>query len=100
MQGVYITKAAKFLPNDPISNDDMEDYLGMIALSTRVVFQVPTYLYAATRRHSEHPYLAAARRARPCASVHRCEPRVRRTAVSCRELLRVATNRREPPTRC
>lgn len=30
MQGVYITKAAKFLPNDPISNDDMEDYLGMI----------------------------------------------------------------------
>ena len=30
MQGVYITKSAKFLPNDPISNDDMEDYLGMI----------------------------------------------------------------------
>ena len=30
MQGVYITKSAKFLPNDPVSNDDMEDYLGMI----------------------------------------------------------------------
>lgn len=30
MQGVYITKAAKFLPNDPISNDEMELYLGMI----------------------------------------------------------------------
>lgn len=30
MQGVYITKSAKFLPNDPISNDEMEDYLGMI----------------------------------------------------------------------
>lgn len=30
MQGVYITKAAKFLPNDPISNDEMESYLGMI----------------------------------------------------------------------
>lgn len=27
---VYITKAAKFLPNDPVSNDDMEDYLGLI----------------------------------------------------------------------
>lgn len=30
MQGVYITKSAKFLPNNPISNDEMEDYLGMI----------------------------------------------------------------------
>ena len=30
MQGVYITKSAKFLPNAPISNDEMEEYLGMI----------------------------------------------------------------------
>jgi 3-oxoacyl-[acyl-carrier-protein] synthase-3 len=30
MSGVYITKAAKFLPNNPISNDEMESYLGMI----------------------------------------------------------------------
>lgn len=30
MQGVYITKSAKFLPNNPVSNDEMEDYLGMI----------------------------------------------------------------------
>ena len=30
MQGVYITKSSKFLPNNPISNDEMEDYLGMI----------------------------------------------------------------------
>ncbi len=30
MQGVYITKSAKFLPNNPISNDEMEDYLGLI----------------------------------------------------------------------
>lgn len=30
MQEVYITKSAKFLPNSPISNDEMEDYLGMI----------------------------------------------------------------------
>ncbi len=30
MQSVYITRAAKFLPNDPISNDEMEDFLGMI----------------------------------------------------------------------
>lgn len=27
---VYITKAAKFLPNSPVSNDDMEQYLGMV----------------------------------------------------------------------
>lgn len=27
---VYITKAAKFLPNAPVSNDDMEQYLGYI----------------------------------------------------------------------
>lgn len=30
MSNVYITKAAKFFPNDPISNDDMEEYLGLI----------------------------------------------------------------------
>ena len=30
MQGVYITKSSKFLPNNPVSNDEMEDYLGMI----------------------------------------------------------------------
>lgn len=30
MQGVYITKSSKFLPNNPISNDEMEEYLGMI----------------------------------------------------------------------
>ena len=28
--GVYITKASKFLPNDPVSNDDMEKFLGMV----------------------------------------------------------------------
>lgn len=27
---VYITKAAKFLPNEAVSNDEMEDYLGMV----------------------------------------------------------------------
>ncbi|MDB5273881.1 MAG: 3-oxoacyl-(acyl-carrier-protein) synthase [Chitinophagaceae bacterium] len=27
---VYITKSAKFFPNSPISNDEMEDYLGLI----------------------------------------------------------------------
>jgi len=30
MFDVYITKAAKFLPNEAISNDEMEDYLGLI----------------------------------------------------------------------
>ena len=27
---VYITALSKFLPNDPVSNDEMEDYLGLI----------------------------------------------------------------------
>ena len=27
---VFITKAAKFLPNDPVSNDEMEGFLGMV----------------------------------------------------------------------
>ncbi len=27
---VFITKAAKFLPNNPVSNDEMESYLGMV----------------------------------------------------------------------
>src|SRR4051812_33750659 len=27
---VYITKIAKFLPNEPIANDDMESFLGLI----------------------------------------------------------------------
>ena len=30
MFDVYITKTGKFLPNDPVSNDRMEDYLGRI----------------------------------------------------------------------
>lgn len=30
MKEVYITRAAKFLPNTPISNEEMEEYLGMI----------------------------------------------------------------------
>jgi len=30
IQQVYITRAAKFLPNDPVSNDEMESYLGII----------------------------------------------------------------------
>ena len=27
---VYITKTASFLPNEPVSNDEMEEYLGLI----------------------------------------------------------------------
>ncbi|WP_419870938.1 beta-ketoacyl-ACP synthase III [Chryseobacterium sp. CT-SW4] len=30
MQDVYITKASTFLPNDPVSNEEMETYLGMV----------------------------------------------------------------------
>lgn len=27
---VFITKASRFLPNDPVGNDDMETFLGMV----------------------------------------------------------------------
>lgn len=30
MAEVYITRAAKFLPNNPVTNDEMEDYLGLV----------------------------------------------------------------------
>lgn len=31
MSEVYITKIAKFFPNNPVSNNEMEDYLGLIS---------------------------------------------------------------------
>jgi len=41
MTPVYITKAAVFYPNDPVSNEEMEQYLGMIngvpSLARRIV---------------------------------------------------------------
>jgi 3-oxoacyl-[acyl-carrier-protein] synthase III len=30
LRPVYITNTAVFLPNDPVPNDEMEDYLGFI----------------------------------------------------------------------
>lgn len=43
MADVYITKVSSFLPNDPISNDEMEEYLGFIngekSKSRRVVLR-------------------------------------------------------------
>ena len=41
MESVYITKAAVYFPNEPVSNEDMEQYLGMIngkpSLARRIV---------------------------------------------------------------
>ena len=41
MESVYITKAAVFFPNEPVANEDMEQYLGMIngkpSLARRIV---------------------------------------------------------------
>jgi 3-oxoacyl-[acyl-carrier-protein] synthase-3 len=41
MESVYITKAAVFYPNEPVSNEEMEQYLGMIngipSLARRIV---------------------------------------------------------------
>jgi 3-oxoacyl-[acyl-carrier-protein] synthase III len=53
---VYITRTAKFLPNQPISSDEMEDYLGMISgkpsKSRRIVLRnngIKTRYYALTK---------------------------------------------------
>ena len=56
MSKVYITKTAKFLPNEPISNDEMEEYLGFIndkpSKSRRIVLRnngIKRRFYAITR---------------------------------------------------
>ncbi|MCO5260369.1 MAG: beta-ketoacyl-ACP synthase III [Crocinitomicaceae bacterium] len=56
MKDVYITRIASFLPNEPISNDDMEKYLGVInqqaSKSRRIVLRnngIKTRYYALTR---------------------------------------------------
>ncbi len=36
MTNVYINKISKFLPNQPVSNDEMEDYLGLINGNTSI----------------------------------------------------------------
>jgi 3-oxoacyl-[acyl-carrier-protein] synthase-3 len=30
LEDVYITSAGVFLPNNPVSNDEVEDYLGLV----------------------------------------------------------------------
>lgn len=56
MSEVYITKSASYLPNNPISNDEMEDYLGCIgeraSKSKRIVLRsngIQTRYYALTK---------------------------------------------------
>ena len=44
MKNIYITSAGVFLPNNPVSNDEMEDYLGKVygkesALKPRILKQ-------------------------------------------------------------
>jgi 3-oxoacyl-[acyl-carrier-protein] synthase-3 len=53
---VYITKTASFLPNEPISNDEMEEYLGLIngqpSKSRRIVLRnngIKRRFYAITK---------------------------------------------------
>jgi 3-oxoacyl-[acyl-carrier-protein] synthase-3 len=56
MNEVYINRISKFLPNDPISNDEMEDYLGKIndreSKARRIVLRnngIETRYYALTK---------------------------------------------------
>lgn len=56
MNNVYITALSKFLPNDPVSNDEMEDYLGYVdglpSKSKRIILRynkIKTRYYALTK---------------------------------------------------
>ena len=56
MNKVYITKTAHFLPNNPVSNDEMEEYLGLIndqpSKSRRIVLRnngIKRRFYAITK---------------------------------------------------
>src|SRR4051812_5054647 len=56
MSKVYITKTSKFLPNNPVSNDEMEEYLGLIngksSKSRRIVLRnngIKRRFYAMTK---------------------------------------------------
>jgi 3-oxoacyl-[acyl-carrier-protein] synthase III len=56
LKQVYITNTSAFLPNDPVSNDDMEDYLGFInhkpSKSRKIVLRnngIKTRYYALAR---------------------------------------------------
>ena len=53
---VYITKTASYLPNEPVSNDEMEEYLGLInakpSKSRRIVLRnngIKRRFYAITK---------------------------------------------------
>ena len=59
---VYITKTASYFPNDPVSNDEMEEYLGYIndkpSKSRRIVLRnngiKRQVLCTEQRRESQH----------------------------------------------
>ena len=51
MKDVFITSAGIFLPNNPISNDEMEDYLGKLNGKDSIVKAVSyTHLTLPTNR--------------------------------------------------
>ena len=60
---VYITKTATYFPNEPISNDEMEEFLGLInkspSKSKRIVLRnngIKNRFYALDKQGKAHPY--------------------------------------------
>lgn len=51
MSEVYITKSSKFLPNDPISNDEMESMLGLINAEASKARRIVLRNNGITNRH-------------------------------------------------
>lgn len=51
MSEVYITKSSKFLPNDPISNDEMENMLGLINAESSKARRIVLRNNGITNRH-------------------------------------------------
>jgi 3-oxoacyl-[acyl-carrier-protein] synthase-3 len=65
-QSVYITKTSSFLPNDPVSNDEMEGLLGQVgervSRARKMVLrsnQITTRYYAIDKKTGKHNYTNA-----------------------------------------
>jgi len=61
MNEVYITRTSHYFPNDPVPNDDMESYLGMIngkpSKSRRIVLRnngIKNRYYALDKRQESY----------------------------------------------
>ena len=63
LKEVYITRTSSYFPNDPVSNDEMEEYLGFIndkpSKSRRIVLRnngITNRFYALDKKGKDNTY--------------------------------------------